>query len=209
MPENFFHGYTPIAAGNQIYLERPRIEQLLEKAIQNPIVTVVAGAGYGKTCAVYSFARKYNVRTAWIQCSEWDNAAERFWENFISAVSVISKETAEKLRQIEFPATEQRFDQFLKITRNDIVPNIKYILVYDDLHLITDRTVLRFLEQSIKNLFPNITTILISRQEPAFKLTKQTAKKDPVRITENELRFSRNEMVDYLRLQHINTAPET
>ena len=209
MPEKFFNVHTPIASGNQIYLERPRIDRLLERAVQNPIVTVTAGAGYGKTCTVYSFARKYNARTAWIQCSGRDNVGERFWENFVSTVSAISKKTADKFRQIEFPATPQQFDHYLEIARENILFNEKYILVYDDLHLITDRSVLRFLEYSITGAFPNITTILVSRTEPAINLAKPVAKKLISRITEDELRFSLNEMVSYFNLQKIHPAPQT
>ena len=209
MSEEFFHGYTPVAAGNQNYLERPRINQLLERAVQNPIVSVVAGAGYGKSYAVYSFVRKYNVRTAWIQCSERDNVGERFWENFISAISIINEKTARKLLELGFPATEQQFSQHLKTVRNDAIPNEKYIFVYDDIHLITDKTVLRFMEHLLTSPFPNISFILISRSEPALNLEKRMSKKAIERITEDDLRFSRNEMVSYFSLRHITPAPQT
>jgi len=192
-----------------MYLERPRINQLLEKAVQSPIVTVVAGAGYGKSCAVYSFVRKYNVRTAWIQCSERDNVGERFWENFISAISIVNEKTAQKLRQLGFPATEQQFNQHLKSVRNDVIPNEKFIFVYDDLHLITDKTVLRFMEHLITSPFPYISFILISRTEPALNLETRMAKNLIERITEDDLRFSKNEMVSYFMLQNITPSPQT
>ena len=207
MAEEIFSGYTPITPGDQIFLERPRLDRLLEKAVQKPIVAIVAGAGYGKTCAVYSFVRKYNARTAWIQCSERDNVEERFWENFVSAISVLSKKTASRLAQIEFPATPQQFDHYLEIARKDIVQNEKYLLVYDDLHLITEKTVLRFLEHSLLNAFPNITAILVSRIEPAFDLAKPEAKKQISFITEDKLRFSLNEMAAYFDLRNIRAAP--
>ena len=44
-----FHSNVSFVQGNQVYLERPQIDSLLEKAVKNPLVTVVAGAGYGKT----------------------------------------------------------------------------------------------------------------------------------------------------------------
>lgn len=209
MQEELFSGPTPAAPGNQLLLERPRIDRLLEKAVESPVVAVIAGAGYGKTCAVYSFARKCNARTAWIQCSERDNVGERFWENFISTVYFLNHDTAAKLRQIDFPATPQQFDHYLEIARSDIIPNEKYFLVYDDLHLITDRTVLRFLEHSIMSVFPNITTILVSRTEPALNLAKPNLKKIVSRITEDDIRFSLSEMVSYFELQEIRAAPQT
>ena len=211
MSEEFFHGYTPIASGSREYLERPRINELLGKAVQYPIVSIVAGAGYGKTYAVYSFVRKYNLRTAWMQLSEQDNIGERFWENLASAVTIINKDSAQKLRQMRFPATERQYAQFLTVPRMDLIPNEKYIFVYDDLHLITEKTVLRFIEQAVNNPFPNVTSILISRTEPALNLnlTKPAEEKSTARITESELRFSRNELDAYFRFRHITPDPNT
>ncbi|MDR2535065.1 MAG: hypothetical protein LBD29_03425, partial [Treponema sp.] len=65
--KNLFHSNVPIVPGNQRYLERPQIYRLLEKAVQSPLVTVVAGAGYGKTYGVYSFVDHYDAVTIWIQ----------------------------------------------------------------------------------------------------------------------------------------------
>ena len=209
LSKEFFHGYASITSENQLYLERPRISRLLEKAAENQVVTVVAGAGFGKTRAVYSFVCKYNARTAWIQCSEQDNNGEQFWKNFTSAVSIISRETAKKLEVLEFPATEEQFELYLELRKKDLIPNEKYIFVYDDFQLITEKTVLSFLEKTIFSSFPNITSILISRSEPGFETTEQSAKKLPARITVEELLFSQNEMVSYYMLQGIKTAPQT
>ena len=203
----FFYGYTPAAFGSQICLERPRINLLLEKALQKPIVSVVAGAGYGKTQAVYSFAKKLNVRTAWMQISKFDNMRERFWENFMSSVSIISKDTAENLRSLDFPASEQQFERYLSIFLQDVIPNEKYLFVYDDVHLITDKVVLGFLERCLGTFSHNITSVLIARIEPAIDMTGINPRKFLARITEDELRFSPDEMVSYFDLLNVNPDP--
>jgi len=206
---DFFCGYTPVASESQVCLERPRINRLLEKAVQKPIVNITAPAGYGKTQAVYAFARVLNVRTAWIQISQRDNLGARFWENFVSAVSIISRETAGKLRRMDFPATEQQFERYLTIYRQDVIPNEKYLFVFDDVHLITDSAVLSFLERCISSFPPNITSVLISRTKPPLDMTKLSQKKLLARITENELRFSRDEMVSYFKLKNVRADPGT
>jgi LuxR family maltose regulon positive regulatory protein len=192
-----------------VALARPRLDALLEKAVQSPVVTVVAGAGYGKTHTVYFFIRNINVRTTWIQLSERDNIGERFWENFSAAMSVLSRETATKLTKLGFPATEQQLERYLEIPRQDVIPGSKYIIVYDDLHLIYDKTVLRFLEHTISSSFPNITSILVSRGEPSFNLMGMVSKGLVARIAEEDLRFSRDEMAAYFRLQNLNPSPQT
>ena len=207
LQEIFFHGHTPVASGSQVCLERPRINRLLEKAVQKSIVSIVAGAGYGKTQAVYAFARKLNARTAWIQVSPRDNLRERFWENFVSAVSFFSRDAAEKLRQMDFPATEQQFERYLTIYREDVIPNERYLFVFDDVHLITEKAVLNFMERCMSAFASNITSMLIARTEPSLDMARLASRKLLACLTEDELRFSLDEMVSYFRLLDVSPDP--
>ncbi|MDR0623940.1 MAG: helix-turn-helix transcriptional regulator, partial [Treponema sp.] len=208
MPDRAFHSNVPLPLENQIYLERPQIDSLLEKAVQNPVVIVCAGAGYGKTHAVYSFVRKYKALTSWIQLSERDNISERFWENFVTGVTLTNKKAAARLAEIDFPETERQFDRYLTIPMEETRSDAKYIFVYDDFHLINNKVVLRFIERSVTSPFPNITSILISRTEPAINLVKLLSKGLLGRITEDDLRFSREEMVEYFHIQNIRPSPQ-
>jgi LuxR family maltose regulon positive regulatory protein len=193
---------------NEIYLERPHIYSLLEKAVQGPLVTVIAGAGYGKTQVVHSFVQKFRMTTAWMQFSESDNNSWRFWENFVCTIATISEESASRLGEIGFPETKRQFDRYIIIPQKDVISNEKYIFVYDDFHLIHDKTVLRFLEWSVTSYFPNITSILISRNEPAINIAGFFSKGLVTRITEDDLRFSEEEMVRYLRSRDIILSPK-
>ena len=207
MPGEKNNGFTPNVPEAQVFLERPRINRLLEKAVQRPIVCIVAGAGFGKTSALNAFVQKINVRTIWIQLSELDNLGERFWENYVSAVSAINGDLAKDLRKISFPATEQQFERYLALPRKDFISNEKYLVIYDDVHLITEKMVLRFLEHRISVTFPNICSVLISRSEPGINIEKLIAKKLLARITEEELRFSRDEMITFFSHQNLAVTP--
>jgi LuxR family maltose regulon positive regulatory protein len=190
-----------------MYLERPQIDRLLEKQVQRPIVIVKAGAGYGKTHSVYSFARKYDAFTTWMQLSERDNTGERFWENFIATIAVANKKAAAKLEKISFPTTDRQFERYLEIPQMD-VPAGRTLFVYDDFHLITNPAVLWFMERSVTSPFPTITSILISRTEPPLNLVKFLSKGLLGRITEDDLRFSQEEMVEYFHIQNIRLSPQ-
>jgi LuxR family maltose regulon positive regulatory protein len=203
---DLIYSTTEHREGNQVYLERPRIRRLLEKAIQNPVVIVVAGAGYGKTQAVYSFLQSSGALTAWLQFSERDNMPDRFWENFTAAIGFISEDSARRLREEGFPDTERRLDRYLSIPRNDVIPHARYIFVYDDLHLIHNRDVLRFIEYTILTPFPNIVSILISRL--SFNIETPGARQ-PARISGEDLRFTEDETADYFHLQGIHVNHRT
>jgi LuxR family maltose regulon positive regulatory protein len=200
---------TRMAEGNQPYLERPRINRLLEKAVQMPIVAVIAGAGYGKSLAVYSLVRKLSVHTTWVQFSEGDNISSRFWEKFVSAISVVNKKSADKLAELGFPGTERQFRRYMSIPKSDIVSTEKYIFIYDDIHLIKDRAVLEFIGQSITTFFPNLTSIIISRNELPMDLSRAETRGKMACITEEDLRFTKDEAAAYLGLLGLRPSMQT
>ncbi|MDR2759052.1 MAG: helix-turn-helix transcriptional regulator, partial [Spirochaetaceae bacterium] len=204
----FFHSNVFMDRMNQSYLERPRLDRLLEQAVRNPMVVVIAGAGYGKTQAVYSFARKYNAMTAWMQLSLQDNYPWRFWENFIQAAAFGDEDVLYKLAHTGFPETKRQFDRYLAIPRKAVDPGRKYIFIYDDFHLIQDKKVLQFMKQSISLPFPSITSILISRTEPVLDLRDMEAQGKVSRITEVDLRFSEEEIHSYFEMLHISLRAE-
>ncbi|MDR0451426.1 MAG: LuxR C-terminal-related transcriptional regulator [Treponema sp.] len=202
-----FYSNVPINQSNRVYLERPRLDQILEQAVRRPVVFVNAGVGYGKTHAVYSFLRKCQFMTFWIQFSERDNIGVRFWENFTGAVGVFSPNTAKMLTEIGFPETNRKFAYYLSIPQMDLLSDRKYIFVYDNFQLIRDRKVLRFLEHSITTSFPNITSILISRNEPLAGAEKISAG-DIARITEEDLRFTPEETAAFFELHQLKVPAE-
>ncbi|MDR0709641.1 MAG: helix-turn-helix transcriptional regulator, partial [Spirochaetaceae bacterium] len=203
-----FYTNVPINQSNRVYLERPRVDRILEEAVKQPVVFVCAGVGYGKTQAVYSFLRKRRYIIVWIQFSGRDNIAARFWENITGAIGALHPDSARQLTEIGFPDTSRKFEYYLKIPQKEILPGSKYIFVYDNLQLIRDRKALRFLEQTITLPFPNITSILISRGEPQLNTEKLFFGQAP-RITEDELRFTLEETAAFFELQRLKTGPET
>ncbi|MDR1726986.1 MAG: LuxR C-terminal-related transcriptional regulator [Acidobacteriota bacterium] len=199
----------PPLPGGRIHLDRPRIDALLDEALQSPLVTVVAGAGYGKSRAVYSWLQDKDVDAAWLQFSTRDNIADRFWEHFARSVSAFSPQTAERLLQQGFPGTERQFERYLSIPVEGNDPRRRYVFVYDDIHLIQNESVLWFLNRSLSIPFPNITSILISRKEPPLNLMRHLSKGTLAQITGDQLRFSFEEMEALFEIFGIHASSET
>ena len=206
--ENAIFSARPVAPGHLLYLERPRLDELIGKALDYPVFMVIGGAGYGKTLAVYSCLQKLGIRTVWMQFTERDNIGERFWENYTQSISMINGRTAAKLAKQGFPATEQQFERYLSIPLADIDPKVKLVLVYDDFHLIQDKTVLRFLEHSITTPFPIVTSVLIARTKPSINLVNLYSKGLLAEINEDDLRFSRDEIEAFFVRQNISASRE-
>jgi LuxR family maltose regulon positive regulatory protein len=204
--KGFFTG--PLQDG-QLYLERQRINNLLDKAVHRPIVTLVAGAGYGKTHAVYSFVHKREIPVTWMLLTERDNIAERFWEDLTAAVGMLHYDTGLAMGAIEFPPTERQFLNYLHIHLQNVNRDRKHILVFDDVHLIHNKEILRFIEHCVTAAFSGVTTVLISRTGLPINLMAYESKGLITAITEEELRFSRAEMLEYFHIQNIRPGSGT
>ncbi|MDR0452791.1 MAG: helix-turn-helix transcriptional regulator, partial [Treponema sp.] len=186
-----------------VFLERPRVERLFRKALKTRLVTVVAGEGYGKTHAVHSFLQKEGRRVIWVQLSERDNLAWRFWENYTGEVARLNPEAAKILSDIGFPESNRQLDLFLSLIRDEIVSTERYVVVFDDFHLITSPSLLLHLEKALAAPVSRNAVIMISRGEPAINTMGFLAKGLLSQINAEDLRFSREEVAEYFRLHRI------
>ncbi|MDR0400252.1 MAG: LuxR C-terminal-related transcriptional regulator [Treponema sp.] len=184
------------------YFERPRIAKILEAALQNPVVVAAAGQGYGKTSSIYFFLKNNSTVSLWVQLSENDNIRQRFWEKLCACVTLQSASLGNAMREIGFPDTERLFDHFfslidqrIRAKRRD--PPIRYVLVYDDFHTITDPDMLRLFDRTLAFPFPDTTIILISHTEPQIKTLPLLSKGFLARITAEDLRFTPEEISAY------------
>jgi LuxR family maltose regulon positive regulatory protein len=189
-------------------LERPRIHKLLGEALQSPVVAVSAGEGYGITWAVYSFLLRSDTVNLWIQILEEDNRAVHLWERENSIISLYNPELGRRLSKLDVPETNRQFDQYFQLIEEFIKPDRRYILVFDDFHLIHDPRILYFLNLYLASPFPNISSVLIYRGEPDINNISLLSKGLLTRISEEELRFNQEETAAYFEGQGIPLTEE-
>lgn len=192
-------------ANPKVYLKRAHIFHLLEDALQKPVITIVAGAGYGKTQAVYAFLQEYGAVTLWLQLSAYDNITTRFWENFVYCASMQDEKLAQELTSLGFPDTAVTFDRFVKIMGSAMRKDKKYILVCDDFHLITDKKILQFFNNMI-TAANGFSFIFISRTEPDINIVGLLSKNLITCISENDFILDRDEVAQYFALQNIKVS---
>ncbi|MDR0730738.1 MAG: LuxR C-terminal-related transcriptional regulator [Treponema sp.] len=198
------------------YLDRPRLNKTLALAIQNPVVTVVAGQGYGKSSAVYSFLQSNAVVSLWVQLTERDNVSRHFWENLCSCVTLRNPDLGNSLLDLGFPETNRQLDRFyvlieqaVKAMEGPIPPSggdPHYVIVYDDFHLIHDSAILKLFNNILAFPLPNASVVLIARSEPRIKILPLLSKGLLARITVEDLRFTPEEMDEYFAAQHLNVS---
>ncbi|MCL2749976.1 MAG: LuxR C-terminal-related transcriptional regulator [Coriobacteriia bacterium] len=195
------------AVGNSFRLQRTRLNNLLEAAAGNHrLIIVSAGVGYGKTFAIQDFVESYGASTLWMQLSVRDNVSARFWENYTHTVQQSNQLLATVLGELGFPDTPDKLNRY-SVALETYPEEEKDILVIDDLHLIEDPSVLQFLSYLTSNIPPQRTVIIISRSTPDISLAKQYAQGQVSNFSEDELRFTENEIAQFFNQMDISLPP--
>jgi LuxR family maltose regulon positive regulatory protein len=179
---------------------------LLAQATSHPLCLVLAGAGYGKTRAVYSFLQTCDAVVSWTQLTGDDNQPARFWENYTQALSRHNADTARQLAVAGFPHTPERFARYAALMDDSNAPMHNYIYVFDDFHLLYNEEVLNFIDKIINTPLPNVTELIISRTEPPINTVSMLSKGHAAVLTEDTLRFTEDEISACLRQSAADTA---
>jgi len=190
------------------HFERPRLSDFLHKAVEYPLVVVCAGAGYGKTLAVHDFLKGYSTATVWIQLSERDNVGGRFWENFVHSLSKVNKVLAGAISKIGFPDTKEKMHHYKTVLRDYAVTE-KRVLVIDDYHCIEDPSMIRFMEEGFfRDIQEGTSVFLLSRSISHLNTAGMFYRNQIFNVSENDLRFTDNELAQYIRRLGISLQPE-
>ena len=194
---------TPII----FHFERSRLNKLFMQVIKYPLVLVCAGAGYGKTCAVFDFTRQYNIDAVWVHLTERDNVSVRFWENYTNAVSQINEPFAKAIGKLGFPDTPARLNQYTLLQRHH-VKSKRQIIVMDDFHCINDSAIIRFVEHIFLGMPPEKSLFLLSRSNPRIGNMGLASQRRISHVIEDDLRFTENELAQYFRSINISLPSE-
>jgi LuxR family maltose regulon positive regulatory protein len=202
MPGQTFQGEYENSAKHR-FLERPRVDHILEKALRSHVVTVVAGEGAGKTHAVHSFLKKYPRNVIWIQVSERDNLGWRYWENYAGGIAGLNPAAAKMFLDIGFPESDRQFDRYIGLLKDKVISPDPYVLVFDDFHFITNPSVILHMKRAMAAPVSQNTIVFISRTEPAINTVNLLAKGFLAQVTVEDLRFTREETEGYFRFHQV------
>ena len=191
------------------YIPRPRMDKLLDHAVRGKLIYVIAGAGYGKTRAVRNFIeRRPDAVVRLISLTESDNIPSRFWQRLTHNVSLDNPDLAARMVEFGFPETLARFKQFAEILKESEHRAFRTFLVLDDFHVIEERQISLFAERCIYLKIPNLCAVIISRTQPEINVVSLFAKGKAAIITEDELRFTEDEIAVFLKHQNIPVSKE-
>jgi LuxR family maltose regulon positive regulatory protein len=186
------------------------LEALLDQALMRPVLTIVAGAGYGKTTLVSSYLRKRDARVIWVQLSEQDNSSAHFWETFTGAVATLNQDLAATMLLLGFPQSEELLGYFAELFHNELRPRYRYVFVLDDLHLLEEGPVLGLISRLIGVVAKNtgVSAIVLSRCDCLSGAAELSRAGLLTRLDESVLSFTKSEMQEYFEAMGVITSPE-
>jgi LuxR family transcriptional regulator, maltose regulon positive regulatory protein len=164
---------TPLRAAFR-QVTRPRLFDLLDAGTQQLLTLVSGPAGAGKTTllASWSASRLPPGPVAWLSLDAGDNDATRFWTYVVAALRESGAVPGDNpLRALDPPpGPDQAFLSHLVGGLAGLPTPV--VLVLDDLHDITDPTVLEGLEFLLRHGPAQLRLVLATRVDPLLPLQR-------------------------------------
>jgi LuxR family maltose regulon positive regulatory protein len=136
-----------------VHLPRPRLMEQLDAAVSHPVTLLCAPTGWGKTALVASWIHAGHApgRAAYVRFEA--NCGAAAWRQLTNALTAAGIAVD--------PATYAWSNAHLRE---------RAVVVLDDLHHVTNHTVLRRLERLITRLGDRISFLILARTEPPLSL---------------------------------------
>lgn len=166
------------------FFRRARLMGELARALELPMVCIVAPIGYGKTMT----AREVLPEGAVWQSLVSDSRAI-FWEKVGAFLRHFHPEMAEKFLSMPLPESEKDIDKRLSCFESRAFEGPAY-LVLDDCHVLHDPMCWLFLELLARRQVPHLHVVLLSRTRPPIALEDLCLKGIAEEIGGSDLSFT-------------------
>jgi ATP/maltotriose-dependent transcriptional regulator MalT len=187
------------------FIERPRLNNLLDKAEDGFLVNIKAASGYGKTQTILNYLTRRQILAFWFRTKEKHNDADCFWDSFVSAVEKFDKRSSVALSAAGFPHTNENFDMYRKIMTESLPTSGKFAVVIDDAQVLTSPDVIDYMEMVFQfAISSDCLCFVIGRRDCGLDLSAYSECNALLEINETELAFTPNEIRQYLQAQGIH-----
>ena len=187
----------------QRLIARPRLTQ----RINAPVTLISAPNGFGKTTLLNDWKQTCGMPVAWATLDANDNHPQRFWSTVVIALQALNPSLGQDwLVQLRSPAPPSLLNTLINLT-NEIIRVTEEInasgvcLVLDDYHHIQQSEIHASLQTWLEQLPPKFQLVITSNFKLPLALGYLRAKGTVVELKVDDLRFTLDEGVDFLK-QH-------
>lgn len=186
-----------------IYLSE-RLKKALSASLYRVATVVEAPTGYGKTVAVRALCKDAGMPVKWVNV--YDDNPQHVWNSLCHEL-FLGSTVSQKFLRWPFPVDGMQREHFAdELSR--MIPKEPVFIVLDDFHQIQNEQACEFVRYLVKE-FPERFHIIIISQKTVFKdeeLLVATGKLN--RITSEDLRLSREDLKQYLRMYQLDITKE-
>jgi LuxR family maltose regulon positive regulatory protein len=188
-------------------VRRQRLLDLLHESVASHRLTIIsAPAGYGKTTLAATLAHTTaDLACTWLALDEDDNDPTVFLIALVAALQRLNSACGHTIQSLignqAMPNLAAK--RVMKMLVNDILETLPdpFVLILDDLHLITDPTILQALDYLLERLPEQMHLVATTRVDPPLALARLRARGQLAELGPPDLRFTLKEMDDLLNRQ--------
>ncbi len=182
---------------------------LYQVTLSHPVTLLSAPAGYGKTTLLAALpSLSPDLALTWLSLDHDDNDFNRFLSGCIAALQrlapacgVITQSLLSDpagLGEAESPADRAR--RLTGILINEILAELPapFVLVLDDLHILTESLIYLALEYLLEHLPPTMHLVVATRSDPPLALARLKARGQLAEFRLADLRFTNEEAQNFL-----------
>ena len=171
---------------------------------------VGAPAGSGKTVSTLLWLKACKRKVVWIGLDRYDNAPTVFFKLLATGLLSVQPENVGMRRVLASPSfSASPVEHVIMMLAEMQPPTERYALVLDDVHLVTNREIMKALPAVLKRLPGAFAVFLLSRNELPDEL-RGVVREPAQLIGADQLRFTEDEIRRYFKsLGRALTAEET
>lgn len=187
----------PIRANHVV---RSRLINKLYDGLDKNLILISAPAGYGKTTLLAEWAATCHNSIGWVSLDGYDNEFMRFLAYITIAFTNIHPNFGSNTRVLLKASSTLPASAILSSLINDIseIPNAFY-LVLDDYQFITNTLIHDALSYLLEYLPHHMHLVIATRVDPPLPLPRLRSRNQLVEIREKDLRFTSEEVAQYLK----------
>lgn len=180
-------------------LPRPRLLEMAGLKSRPKLVTICAGAGYGKTTMMAQLAESLPYRWMWYQLDDLDHDPAIFIRHLITGVQLSLEGAGERsLERLEgVTDLKQEGEYVLQVLTDEIGEHLRdgFSIFFDDFHVFEEAPFAKgYIDCLVKHLPPGASVILASRRKPKLNLMPLRSKRSIRDIGRQDLQLSRSEL---------------
>ncbi len=189
----------------QTHLRRERLLNHLHNSIQNKLILIAAGAGYGKTSLLIDYAHDTDLPVCWYSLDAHDAHVPTFVEYLVESIQQRFPQFGEPVRELlrAHGGPPEDVEPFVRVLISEIEHTINtyFVLILDDYHEVIESEPVNALVDGLLRYIPEqCHVILASRGIPRrLTLTRLAARQEVVGLGVEHLRFTADEIGALLR----------